>query len=267
MSPAGEGAGVGLAPYQLNATIPSFFNLTASCYIIDTENKLLYTGNTSMKLTDNLYFYSERGILHCNTYVIKGSPGIIIDPGSLSFLDSMVEDMRGDGIEPEEIGIILNTHLHGDHCGANKGFKRLSGARVALHPAQKQFYGITVVDTARLFGLPAVHVEEDDIIEDGRLDIGATSLELVHAPGHSPNSICFYSGEEKTLICGDVVFAGNVGRVDLPGGDAAQLAQSIENLSPLDIELLLPGHMGTVSEAARVQSNFEFIRDGILKWL
>ena len=59
----------------------------------------------------------------------------------------------------------------------------------------------------------------------------------------------------------------NTGRVDLPGGDAAQLRQSIEALSRLDIEYLLPGHMGVVSGAARVAANFDFIRKNVLPWL
>ena len=87
-----------------------------------------------MKLANNLFFYPEQGELDCNTYIFTGKPGIIIDPGNPEFLAARVADMREDGIDPEEIGFIVNTHLHIDHCSANKAFKELSGAKIALAP-------------------------------------------------------------------------------------------------------------------------------------
>jgi len=69
------------------------------------------------------------------------------------------------------------------------------------------------------------------------------------------------------MISGDVVFAGNTGRVDFPGGSGAQLKESIEGLSKLDIEYLLPGHMGIVSGKDNVQKNFEFVRKNVFPWL
>ena len=92
-------------------------------------------------------------------------------------------------------------------------------------------------------------------------------LELIHSPGHSPDSICFYCQKDKILICGDVIFNGNTGRVDLPGGTADELRQSIEELSRLEIEYLLPGHMDIVTGAVKVKSNFDFISRHILRWL
>ena len=107
-----------------------------------------------MKLTNNLYFYPEQGMLDCNTYVITGNPGTIIDPGNPAFLPALVNSLHKDGIDPQSIGIITNTHLHGDHCGANEAFKELSGARIAIHPVQKKFYKLVVIDGARLLGIP-----------------------------------------------------------------------------------------------------------------
>ena len=219
-----------------------------------------------MKLTNNLFFYPEKGILDCNTYVIKGDPGIIIDPGSRTFLPAMVQEMREDGIEPEDIGIVANTHLHGDHCGANEAFKELSGALINFHPVQKEFYDVTVIETARVFGLPAVMVKEDNCFGDGRLSVGELEFEFIRSPGHSPDSVCFYCEKERALICGDVIFLASVGRVDLPGGDAAQLVKTIEQLSQLDVEYVLPGHMGIISDVSKVKRNFEFIKENILEW-
>ena len=102
-----------------------------------------------MKLINNLYFYPEQGMLDCNTYVITGNPGIIIDPGNEAFLSAKVDSLHKDGIEPKDIGIITNTHLHIDHCGANEAFRELSGAKIAIHPVQKENYQLVVIDGAR----------------------------------------------------------------------------------------------------------------------
>ena len=220
-----------------------------------------------MKLANNLYLFPERGMLDCNTYVVKGSPGIIIDPGNTDFLSSRLEDMRQDGINPSSIAVIVNTHLHVDHCGANEAFKKLSGAKIALHPVQKENYRLVVVDGARLFGMEPSEFKEDYLLDVDRLNIGGMDLELIPSPGHSPDCICFYDRAAKVLVCGDVLFEGNTGRVDLPGGDAEALKKSIESLSRLDLEYLLPGHMGVISGAAEVAANFDFIVHNIFPWL
>src|SRR4030042_6677024 len=213
-----------------------------------------------MKLVNNLYVYPEQGMLDCNTYVIKGSPGIIIDPGNEEFMAARVDGLRKDGIDPADIGIIINTHLHIDHCGANEAFKKLSGAKIALHPVQKQNYQLVVVDGTRLFGMEPSGFTEDYLLEDSCLDNGNVALELIKSPGHSPDCACFSDRQNKVLICGDVLFEMNTGRVDLPGGNAADLKKSIESLSRLEIEYLLPGHMGAVAGAGKVAANFDFVR-------
>ena len=220
-----------------------------------------------MKLTNNLYFYPERGMLDCNTYVIKGDPSIIVDPGSPQFLPLLLQDLSEDGIAPEDIGIIANTHLHGDHSGANEALKELSGAEIIIHPIQKQYYDVAVIETSKLFGFQPTGFKEDGCPGGDKLSSGNTELDIIHSPGHSPDSVCFYSRKDKILICGDVVFDRNTGRVDLPGGSAAELRQSINNLSQLEIEYLLPGHMGIVTGAARVKDNFDYIKKHILQWL
>lgn len=220
-----------------------------------------------MKLINNLYFYPEKGMLDSNTYVITGNPGIIIDVGSPQFLPELIEDMRKDGINPKDIGIIANTHLHLDHCGANEAFKELSGGRIIIHPLQKEFYNVAVIETTEFFGLQPVHFKEDACFDNSRLNNGDMELELVPAPGHSPDSICFYSEKDKVLICGDVIFDQNTGRADLPGGNAAKLRQTIEALSKLEIEYLLPGHMGIVTGSGKVKRNFGYIEEHILRWL
>ncbi len=220
-----------------------------------------------MKLTNNLYLYPEQGMLDCNTYVITGKPGIIIDPGSMDFLEARLDGLRGDGIDPSSIGIIVNTHLHVDHCGANEAFKKLSGAKIALHPVQKQNYRLVVVDGARLFGMEPLEFAEDYLLDESLLRSGGMELELIPSPGHSPDCVCFYDRAAKVLVCGDVLFEANTGRVDLPGGNGDALKKSIESLSLLDVEYLLPGHMGIITGDGRVKENFDFIRMNVFPWL
>ncbi len=220
-----------------------------------------------MKLTDNLYFYPEKGILDCNTYVIKDDLTVVIDAGSAESLPTLIEDLGKDGIDLQDIDIITNTHLHPDHCWANSALKEISGAKILFHPLHKKFYDAALMEVLKLFGLPAIELKEDSYLDNSKLNTGDIEFEFIHSPGHSPDSVCFYCRQGEILICGDVIFNQNTGRVDLPGGNGEQLKHSIEELSQLKIEYLLPGHMDIVTGAEKVKSNFEFVKQNIFRWL
>jgi glyoxylase-like metal-dependent hydrolase (beta-lactamase superfamily II) len=218
-----------------------------------------------MQVTDNLFLYHERGMSDCNTYIIKDDINVLIDPGHSRFIKELIEEMREDGIEPEDIDIITNTHLHVDHIRANPDFRELSGASISLHPihiehAEMNLKKLPVI-LGPLFGrkIDPVDFHEDTIL-NGKLNTGNMEFELLHSPGHSLDSICFYCQSEGLLICGDVVFEQSTGRVDFPGGNAEELKSSIERLALLDVEYLLPGHMGIVKGGEAVQQNYEFVR-------
>lgn len=219
-----------------------------------------------MKLTDNVYFYPETGMMDCNTYVIKDEITALIDPGLEHYLPGLIRAMHADGIDPRKINLILNTHLHADHYWASDALRKLSGAKVLLHPLQKESYELTVVGVSQVFGMEPIHIREDELL-NGNLKTGRLEFEVLHAPGHSPDSICFYYRPEGIMICGDVVFEGNTGRVDFPGGSGEQLKQSIEGLARLDIAYLLPGHMGIVVGREKVKRNFDFVRKNVFPWL
>jgi len=220
-----------------------------------------------MKLTKNLYFFSEKGMMDCNSYVIKDKTSLLIDPGLTQFLPALIEDMQQDGIDPKDIKLIANTHLHGDHCWANDAFKQLSGAEILMHPVQKQFGQAAAVQASQFFGVANAEFKEDRLMDNDKLSLGETEFELIPSPGHSPDSVCYYCPNDKVLICGDVIFNQNTGRVDLPGGNADQLKASIDRLSQLDIEYLLPGHMDIVVGSENIKNNFEFIKKYVLGYL
>jgi len=219
-----------------------------------------------MKITDNVYFFSETGMMDCNTCLIRDETTVLIDPGLDRYLPGLLQTLEKEGIDPQSIDMIVNTHLHLDHYWACEELKKISGARILMHPLQKESYELTVVGVSRVFGMAPIHINEDELL-NGKLNTGKLEFEIISAPGHSPDSLCFYNKDQEVAICGDVVFAGNTGRVDFPGGSGDQLKQSIEGLSEMEIEHLLPGHMGMVSGKENVKRNFEFVRKNVFPWL
>jgi glyoxylase-like metal-dependent hydrolase (beta-lactamase superfamily II) len=225
-----------------------------------------------MKLTENLFLYPEREMPSCNTYVIKDDISVIIDTGLEMHLQGLIQDMAQDGIKPEDIDLITNTHLHLDHCWANQAFKDISGAEIAIHTSQKEHFKLNLEVVTKFFA-PFLKLEpktiefKEDSLLDNKLNTGNMEFELLHTPGHSPDCICFFNKKEGILICGDVVFNQSTGRVDIPGGNAEEIKRSIEMLSQLEIEYLLPGHLNIVKGKEAIKKNFDFVREYVFPWL
>lgn len=220
-----------------------------------------------MKLTEHLYFYPENGMMDCNHYLIKDEQTLLIDPGSAQYLPELLAAISKDGINPEDIKLITNTHLHPDHCWANNPLKQTTGAEIVSPQVQKKHHEGTLSRIGNYFGIQGLDFEVDSYFANGNLETGNLTLEAIPSPGHATEQVCFYCPEEKFLISGDVIFAQNTGRVDLPGGSAEDLKNSIEALSRLDIDYLLPGHMGIITGKDKVRQNFEFIRKNVFSWL
>mgnify|MGYP000353687928 FL=1 len=208
-----------------------------------------------MRVVGNIYWYPEVGF-DCNTYLIVDEMVTLVDPGTN--LNKLLKNMDKDGFNIKDINLIVNTHSHPDHCSLNKKLKEISKAKIAMHPDEAKHMMISQ-EMARYFGLDPLNFKVDFYVEE-ELNTGKTMWKIIHTPGHSPGSICLYSGELKVLICGDLVFEGSVGRTDFPGGNPAQLKNSIELVSKLDIEYLLPGHMNPITGKENVKENFEFIK-------
>jgi glyoxylase-like metal-dependent hydrolase (beta-lactamase superfamily II) len=182
--------------------------------------------------------------------------------------------MGRDSIEPEDIGLIINTHCHPDHCEANESLVVRSKARpgkpvqslIAIHQDEEEYRREMGEIMARMSGR-GIRFEPSFYLEEGDLNLGKEgnlNLTIIHTPGHSPGSICIYWPDNRVLITGDVLFSGAIGRSDLPNGNGKLLKRSIERLSELDIEYLLPGHStqfgGIIKGKDKVRQNFASVR-------
>ncbi len=162
----------------------------------------------------------------------------VIDPGA--DLEKIEAVLKKHDLTVE---LILNTHGHFDHIGANAALKRMTDAPLLIHRgdinllklagAQAAAYGVSAEDSP----LPDTELQGDETLK-----FGEQTLEVLHTPGHSPGCVCFY--REGLLVSGDTLFAGSVGRTDLPGGNHQQLLQSIQqSLAGLPPQTrVLPGH-------------------------
>ncbi|MHC1611161.1 MAG: MBL fold metallo-hydrolase [Candidatus Methanospirareceae archaeon] len=213
-----------------------------------------------MRVKGSVYLYKERGRLDSNTYVINDGLTLLIDPGLEDYLEQKLKEMRDDGIYPRDIDVIAITHLHPDHCNGTAALAEVSGAKVALHPVQVDYLEIMAEESRRFLGVDIGKKFSADLLLDGRLSLGSRELDVLHTPGHSPCSICFYAEDTKILICGDLLFEQGVGRTDLPFGNTEALRDSIETVSALDTELLLPGHGRIIEGGSNVKRNYGFVK-------
>jgi hydroxyacylglutathione hydrolase len=136
---------------------------------------------------------------------------------------------------------VVSTHRHWDHIGDNTAVVDATGAILASHHLDR--HGLE--DPERYHSpFPIVpSVPALDLAEGSRIRFGSIDLEVLHTPGHTEGSVCLLSSDERLLFSGDTLFAGGWGRVDLPGGSAEQMVESLVRLSGLEPSLaVLPGH-------------------------
>ncbi len=197
-----------------------------------------------------------------NTYVLSDETreAVIIDPGCN---DDNENKKLTDYIAQNRLKVVrlLNTHCHLDHVTGNPLVVEKYGVGLEIHK-----FDLPVLQNAVAAGLRwGFSIPEQPIpkrfIEDGEeITFGNTKLQVILAPGHSPGSICFYNVEEKYLIGGDVLFFGSIGRTDLPGGNHAQLLESIETrlmVLPHDVKVY-SGH-GPVTTIGRERTSNPFL--------
>jgi len=244
-----------------------------------------------MRLLNDLYAYLWPGLSmaemqrygnNSNSYVIAGALAggkhVVIDPGQVTnearqpCLERLIGEMAKDGLKIEDAGLIISTHAHPDHCGASQAIKKLSNALVTIGKGEEQSIIMFSQMARQLLGTRDQGFEADFYLEEGDLKLnGGITLQVLSTPGHSPGHISIYWPALKVFIGGDLVFHGSTGRVDLPGGSADLLKQSIERVSKLDIEYLLTGHQygapGIIHGAAQVMRNFDSVRRNVFPYL
>ena len=224
-----------------------------------------------MQINQSLYSYPWQGRgNNCNSYLLRGKKTVLFDPGHIinefreSGFEQLIRQISADGLKPEEIDLILCTHGHPDHVEAAGKARETSGAKLAIHRQDEFILEVLEQRNDAAYGKKAPSLRPDFYLQEGYLKPASAENDLIlviHTPGHSPGSVCFYLAEHKALITGDTVFEGSIGRSDFPGGDMSELEKSVAKLAALeDVELLLPGHMGCISGKERVRHNFERIQ-------
>ncbi len=178
----------------------------------------------------------------------------VVDPGMdpeplLERLEALGRPLAG----------ILLTHGHLDHAAGCAALVRRHGCPVYAHPADR-FLLDGLVEQGAWYGFQLEPVPDgiQPLADGGRLPLGAGELEILHTPGHSPGGLCFrLECDTPLVVCGDTLFAGSFGRVDLPGGNAAALKRSIVlRLFTLpDETVLLPGHGETTTVGRERRGN------------
>ena len=137
--------------------------------------------------------------------------------------------------------LIVSTHGHWDHIGDNAAVAEHTGADIAVHPLDRERLTDPQPIWAPFDIVPSVPAV--DLAEGGVVRFGALRLRVLHTPGHTAGSVCLLAEDEGLLYSGDTLFAGGWGRVDLPGGDPAEMADSIARLAGLEDHIgVFPGH-------------------------
>ena len=174
----------------------------------------------------------------------------IVDPGAEP--DRIIAAVERAGVVPEAVWL---THAHLDHIGAVSGVRRRWDVPVYLHPRDAPLYAMATRQAA-LYGLPFEQPEPADrTLGDGDvLELGALRFTVMHTPGHAPGHVVIH-GHGVALV-GDCLFAGSIGRTDLPMSNPRDLAASLERIVALpDDTLVYPGHGPATSIGIEAASN------------
>ncbi len=183
------------------------------------------------------------GPLQCNCSIIGDETtreAMVIDPGD--DIEDVLAIVRKHNLQVKQIVI---THAHIDHVGGAMKLRAATGAPILLN--QNDYALLKILDAqAEWIGVaPPGEVKIDQAVSSGdKARAGAHEASIFHTPGHTEGSICLYFATEKKLIAGDTLFAGSIGRTDLPGGSMEKIMESLHGtvLSLPDETIVVPGH-------------------------
>jgi hydroxyacylglutathione hydrolase len=202
--------------------------------------------------------------IEVNTYVLSDESGdcAIIDCGCYDHHEftELAELLKKKNLNPV---LLLNTHCHLDHIFGNGFMLEKYNLRPLSHKEDEKNRK-NAVNHAIMFGLSMDEPPEPGgyIIDGQKLSFGNTELLTLHVPGHSRGSVSFYSEKDHTVFTGDALFAGSIGRTDLPGGDFKTLISSIKTrlfTLPEDTEVY-PGHGEETTIGFEKETNPYFVR-------
>jgi len=181
------------------------------------------------------------GPLQVNCFILadeKTKEAVVIDPGDDA--EDILKVIREKGLT---VKYLVNTHGHFDHVGANKALKEATGAELLIHEGDAPVMASAPLQS-RAFGMSAISSPPADrFVKQGDvITAGDVALKVLHTPGHSPGGISLL--ERGMVFTGDALFAGSIGRTDLPGGDLMTLLRSIKTnlLSLPDDTKVFCGH-------------------------
>jgi hydroxyacylglutathione hydrolase len=183
------------------------------------------------------------GPLQCNCSVIGDEStheAMVIDPGD--DIEDVLAIIRKHQLQVKQIVI---THAHIDHVGGAAKLRAATGAPVLLNQNDQALLKMLDMQAAWVGMAPPGKVEIDQSI--GAADTvkaGSLVADVIHTPGHTEGSVCLYFAAEKKLIAGDTLFAGSIGRTDLPGGSMEKIISSLHEkvLALPDETVVVPGH-------------------------
>lgn len=196
------------------------------------------------------------GALKENTYLVIDETtqrAVLVDPGDEG--DRLVAAVRQAGVQLDAIWM---THAHVDHVGGIAAVARAMPVPVYLHPADRPLYD-RAVEHGRMFGLrvEAPPAPDHDLAEGDTLRVGSLEFRVMHAPGHAPGHVVI-SGNGIAFV-GDCLFAGSIGRTDLPLCSAADLALSLARIAALAPETVVYSGHGPPTTIGREQSDNPFL--------
>lgn len=196
----------------------------------------------------------EVGPIMANCFILgceDTKEAVVIDPGDDA--DRILMELAKSELK---VKYLINTHGHFDHVGANKRMKDVTQAQLAIHPHDENMLNELSMSAA-MFGMAAENSPEPDVLlNDGdEISFGNITLTVIHTPGHSMGGICLYT--KGHLFAGDTLFAGSIGRTDLPGGDYDTLINSIKTklLGLDDDTVVYTGHGPETSIANEKRMN------------
>jgi glyoxylase-like metal-dependent hydrolase (beta-lactamase superfamily II) len=192
-----------------------------------------------------------------NCYILgceETREAVVIDPGDEA--DRILQVLADENLK---LKYIINTHGHFDHVGANKEMKAATGADILIHSFDEPMLS-HLSQAARQFGLDGVENSppSDRAIDDGdEITFGNITLKVIHMPGHSRGGIALHT--DAVVFVGDSLFAGSIGRTDLPGGDYRTLISSIKEklfLLPDDTKVYTGHGPRTTIKAEKISNPF-----------